>query len=226
MTDQQDDADTTPEPQAPQAPPPLSGFQMQPPAPPLGQALSPYAQPPGYPERKPKWPIVIGVLSIVFGSLGLLCTPINMLQMQVGETAQTSRMIFPEWYLRVTLVESLFGLVLAGVLLTAGILAVRRKPACRGFHLAYAVLTLVQLVIGGILYYRMVGEVDLSGLKQPVQSAARMGLRIGGAAMILGAIYPVFLLIWFSRTKIRDQVRQWAGQRPEENIYQYPQGNP
>jgi hypothetical protein len=142
---------------------------------------------------------VIGVISIILASLGLGSTLLTMVNPAQKELLER----LPSWFSTYTTFSSLVGAVIMVLLLAAGILLFNRRPTGRTLHVAYALVTVVLGFVGLVVIL----SVDVSGLPDVMQMGFRIGA-IGGWAF--GMIYPVFLLVWFFRRKIRDQVTGWA----------------
>jgi len=150
------------------------------------------------PEKKPAWPTVIGVISIVFAGWGLVCAPlfivINLLNPRIIDSA-------PEWYGTYVIIHAFFGILLAVIHLIGGITLLKRRPASMTLLLTYACLAVVSGLIACVITFITAGSMPAA-----FQAGRRVGAFVG---LLFGMAYPVFLLIWFSRTKIKQQVRQW-----------------
>ncbi len=153
----------------------------------------------GPPVRGSLWPKVIGIISIILASLGLVFTPLNLANPAQKEILER----LPSWFSTYSTFSTLAGAVIMVLLLAAGILLFNRRPAGRTLHVAYALVTVVLGLIG--LMVVLFG--DMSGLPDAMRILFRVGAIVGWA---FGMIYPVFLLVWFFRRKIRDQVAGWA----------------
>jgi len=87
-----------------------------------------------------------------------------------------------------------------GLLLLAGVGLLRRSPLAASLHRLWAWI-MVLMVSGAIVLWVIVGAIDFSSILEAVA-----GLVVF-VFLVLG--YPVFLLIWFSRRKVRRQVLAW-----------------
>lgn len=212
MTDeskQTDQSDATPTPQA--APPTVQGAVVS-------------ARPPE------AWPGVIGVMSIVFGVLGILqngCGAVMMLFVGSMESfvpqGQTSGMdvalesSLPYPGLLAVQYAAEFGLAI--LLLVGGIMLLSRRPGAARALITFAWLDLgVNTYTAVLQFYSMRAQMQAMQ-ENPSLSQAPMGMfaTITDAAssviLVIGwslvAIWPIFLLVWFHRRKIRDTVGSW-----------------
>lgn len=165
-----------------------------------------------FPEP-PVWPKVIGIISIVWGTIGLGCnacglaSPIltNMfsqqMEQQMGEPMPDVMKINS-----IQLGMIGVGLLMAVFLLFAGIMTVMRKPAGRMMHLVYAVVSVVMTLVGtGYGYVRMQDMAQwlaANGGSKWAQQANPAYQWIGlGVGVLLGLAWPVFCLVWFGLVK-------------------------
>ena len=176
-------------------------------------AFPPIQQPPlqpqyAPPEKKPAWPIAIGIISIVLGSLILICVPINMATGAHNPQAAKLQEQFPEWFQTYSIISSLISMGLGVLLLVGGILLIRRRAVARPLHLAYAVGTVLMGVVGLVVSFSVIlPSLDPADLP-PGMSVGIMKIIVVGTTFL--NVAPVFLLIWFLRGSIRDQVQSWA----------------
>lgn len=172
-------------------------------------------QPPDFidlPPDPPAWPKVIGIISIVFGSLGVMCTGcggamlfampalLKLSEEQFGPAPD----VFKPPVAQFAMIP--VGLILAIVLLVAGIMLIRRKPAARAMHLVYAIInTLLNLagVAVGIAHLQKLAA--WKAANEGDQWAAQINMPQQYATMAIsvaiGIGYPLFLLIWFGLVK-------------------------
>jgi len=178
---------------------------MEPPSP---QAQEPY----GPPEGKPVWPVVIGVISVVFGALGIICTPIGLVMNAHSPVGADMREYFPDSYTSFIRADTVVGLGVSVLLLAAGICLLKRRPVTRGLHTGYAIANICRAVLTAVLMMTMVlPAVRDAAARGEVEVALTVGIVVGAIGGLLGGMaYPVFLLIWFGRSKIARQVRQWG----------------
>lgn len=181
------------------------------------------------PRGRPAWPAVIGVLCIVFGGLGALYAVIGVVQSFMFRFMWAS--IPPEELpgaqeaMRgpATLGAVAWGLelLLAGLHIYGGILLLQRIPRARGAVLLFAWLDIGLNLLGGLVQYQltsaMMGSMpDAAQAPPPGFLSAFRAMAVAGGVLsaVITSIWPVFLLIWFSRRAVRDTVREWRGVAP------------
>ncbi len=184
-------------------PPPLAQMtppQMTPPSP---------TPPPQKAPSKSSWPTAIGVISIVWGSLGLICTPLSALVSKFNPQAKDMQAKFPDWYTTYSTAGLPVGIALAVLLLVAGICLLKRIHASRALLLTYAGVNIAWTVVGSIMVITVLFPSFLEG--DMPNKAAVIGGMVGGTigGMVAGMAWPIFLLVWFRRRKIRQQVQGW-----------------
>lgn len=169
-------------------------------------------RPPGEalePTKRPRWPTATGVISVVLAGLGLVCTPIGLAMKNLtsklapGTPTVNIEDYLPDWYGTYQTVAILVGIALSVVLLIAGISALRKRAAARTLHLAWAGISIVVSVIHNVI---LLAFIDLSSAPPEMRFAMVPGIIIG---IPVGLAYPVFLLIWFNRAKIKQQISAW-----------------
>jgi hypothetical protein len=157
-----------------------------------------WASGPGAPAAvsgRPTSVTVFGILSIVFGSLGLLCTPIALIGTFVSpqEMSLSSAPGYTPWLV----ICSLIGLAAAGWLLASGIGLLGLKRWGRRNAVAYGWFA----IIWGILNTIVTLVIMLSGGVASTPEA--VGGYIGGACGgILALIYPILLLVFMTRPHV------------------------
>lgn len=175
------------------------------------------------------WPTVIGVLGIIFGALGVLgagcgaIAPAFMGAFEVmapegeeGEQFRTqleSSMPYPALQVGTNLIE----LALSVVLIVGSVQLLRRKSKAASILRGYAVGDLISnvlVMLTGILVSRAQTEAMMS--TQTDEAAQAVGgfmqaFGVGGAIIgfVLTAIWPVFLLVWFGRQKVKESMARW-----------------
>jgi hypothetical protein len=173
------------------------------------------------PHSSPKWPKVIGIISIVWGVLGISCTgcggvmlfsmpmmlPPEMTQGGLPPTMQPSLGMLANYAI---------GMLMSIFLIAAGVATVRREPAGRTLHLVFAGISLITTAFGAYIGYRMQSQMAQWRADHPDSPFAQGG---GGGELIgliigiaLGLAYPIFLFIWFGliKTKASDMGKDSA----------------
>ena len=187
--------------------------------------LAPPTQPGSLPVPQPEgWPTVIGVIAIVLGALGAigglwgLVAPAVMGNVLAAAPAvqRTSLAIMRKWH-GWTLTAALLGMGLAILLFTVGIGLLRRQRWSRKAGLIWAglkmVLVVATSVMGSIIQREMFDFMSRQSTSAPAMSVRAQELMPAltlFAGLLWGWGLPVFLLIWFSRRKIKDGVAAWT----------------
>jgi len=162
--------------------------------------------PPDAPPSGPKWPTVVGILSLVVGFLsGSCCAPIGCIQNRLTVLGYWDMLgsVWPPWYFVVVAVS----MVLAGgaslCLLAGGALLISRRRIARRLHLVYAWVTLGLGVADALVVWVGLG---ISGIPDDLYGFMSLGAAV---ALIWALVYPVFVLFWFARATVRADVATW-----------------
>lgn len=192
--------------------------QVPPPLPPDASPPEPVAY--AYGVVPSKWPTAVGVISIIYAGLILLSTSINALgRVWPGGTTRDMMAAMPSWYVASQAATTVLQTALAVLLLVGGILLLRRRPASRGLHLAWAwgaaALTVLGFAIA--LWMMPVMERELQRAMPPGTGSVAAGAIATGAmwlgvigGFVIGLVYPIFVLAWFYRGRIRQEVALWT----------------
>ncbi len=176
------------------------------------------------PQRS-RWPTAIGVTGIVLASLGLvgaccgLISPFltdffmgmaadsgNMPQDQID--AMSASQPPAAWIIPASLV----GLALSTLLLVGSIGLARRRGGGIALCKAWAWINIPWTVIS--LVATAYFQLRVPAVAQPMGEGFKyFGLAIGACfGLTFGIGLPLFLLLWFSRAKIKDEVAGWAAE--------------
>ncbi|MCP4247239.1 MAG: hypothetical protein GY778_09340 [bacterium] len=162
---------------------------------------------------------MIGVISIVLGSGGILfgiwgaLAPLFMdtlIKLFPALTAQAEQSMRESaaWAVPTSVVAA----CLAALLLAAGVALVKQRPQAVGRCRLWAVLKILYGIAYTVLQYPMLRQMMQEQQDAGALPAAMTELLIWiTVATTLGwiVIYPVFLLIWFGRSKIALEVADW-----------------
>lgn len=194
--------------------------QIPPPPIPPSIPTMPYSGGDFVPESQPKaWPKVVGIVSIVWGSLSLLCNGcgfvanasqeamMNMIPKPTGPNAPVMGPM-PD-VMKAGIVEIAgtgLGFVLGIVLIVAGSMLVARRSASRGLHLAYAVVGALLTVAYTVFMVQKLGAMTAWAKQNPddfwAQQSQSGFAYIGlGFGVVIGLAYPLFCLVWFGIVK-------------------------
>ncbi len=191
------------------------------------QRFAPPLAPPAYPgpAERASWPGVVGVICIVFGGLGILggvwgiIAPLfnewlaSLMPPEQQATMEAAAKVNPY-----PVATSLFMLAIAALLLAGGIGLVRRRGGAIGLLRAWAAIKIVWVIVGTFVGLHMthalmeemqnqMGSGPAPGMEAIMTASLVFGVVVG---ILWGCALPVFVLIWFSRRKIRNEVASWA----------------
>ncbi len=195
------------------------------------------------------WPTVVGIIAIIFGSLGAvnngLCAPVGLVlsgsmgglfdklaesQPGAGMEEQAAMMDALQDYLPANLAVSITAAILSLILLIGGIGLVKRRAWCIRTIVIWALLKMIHAVpamaVGYLLnseMFRAMEEAAETSSGGPGQMPAGFDAMIKGfsmAGVLIGMLWawalPMFMLIWFARAKIRQEVTSWRSEINEQ----------
>lgn len=179
---------------------------------------------PDHPELfvdRPTWPMVIGIISISWAALGLLCGVGGIFFFSWMNSPSFTEMTAKQMgspmpdVLRASSLQLVLmgvGTAWAGVLLFAGITTLARKDTGRMLHLLYAAVAIVIAVAGLYLQAKQMSAVrtwaDANPDNKWAQQQTPVGQFIGVCfAMFFSLAYPVFLALWFGMGKGRQRMK-------------------
>lgn len=187
--------------------------------------LTPPTEPGRIPARSggPAWARVIGIISIVLGSLGALggawnaigaaLAPAFMGWMPQDDAAfQAMQAAMRKWMpWQVAVGVALF--LVAGVLLASGVGMVK----CRGWSVRAAWVWIVlkvlavtgSAVVTGLHQRDQMQAMAQAGTPMPTGMAGGMALASAILYWLWGMVYPAFLCVWLARPSIRKRTRDW-----------------
>lgn len=202
----------------------LPGMSQMPP--PLPPERSPYDQaPPTIPGElsfgppPPGWPKVVGIISIVWGSLGVICNGCGVasslsqdaMKNMLPPEAVAQNPQFSQPVSAAQIAVYVFGALLGALLIAAGILCVQRRPLTRPLHLVYGAVSTVVAIIGAFVSWGVMSQM-MNSMPPPAGSdpnaaaAQAAGMQMGMIGGLVGGLcfglaYPVFCLVWFGAVK-------------------------
>ncbi|MFN0133528.1 MAG: hypothetical protein ACKVW3_13500 [Phycisphaerales bacterium] len=164
------------------------------------------------PAEPPRWPRVVGIISIVWGSLGIACNGCGVLgaatQSMFTKGAEDEFGPMPDVMKAgpVAIAVMLLATIIAVLLIFSGSMLLGRRPISRPLHLTYAAISIISAVAGAAVgisnilaqtaWARQNPDNKWAQFSNPAIGAAMMGLGI-----LLGLAWPVFCLIWFGFIK-------------------------
>lgn len=169
-----------------------------------------------------KWPKGFGITSIVFGALGLICFgcgSINLILTPMLSNLSPQSPAGPSGaQLAMQAASTLLSFCLSIWLLIAGIGLVRFKPWSVRNHQLWALVKIVIVVLGTCLSYlfaeesvRQVND-QLSQQGQvtpPFTMSVEIMYIVLSVSLVWFLVYPVILLLFMSRNKIREEIQTW-----------------
>ncbi len=168
----------------------------------------------------PGWPKVVGIVSIIFGSLSFTCaglglaTPLIFGGMMQGAQNQMKGG-FPPIITNpnpLIYIAGAISIAWAVLLLVSGIITILRKPAGRTLHLVWCIGAIVLFVWGISIQLHAQKEIADWVTAHPSSDYAKMtqgasshiGLIVGlVVGSIWGLAWPTFCLIWFGVVKTK-----------------------
>ena len=171
-------------------------------------------------REPPKWPKVVGIISIVWGTLSMLCTGGGTAMSALsGRLIQSSGISGPLPPMLTSppvtvYISAALSLALSLFLIVAGAVTASRKPTGRTLHLVYAVVALLvavwatslQLGIQNDLAEWLRQHPDSDYTKMTQTGATAIGTAIGIAfGLVIGFTWPIFTLIWFGAVKTKPE---------------------
>lgn len=168
------------------------------------------------------WPTVLGILAIVFGGFGVLggawgvVAPFvagRITEMSPSMPAQLTQQLdaWSGW----TTAFSIMSLMAGGLLLFGGISLVRRRHRAAPALFVWSIIKIVLILANVGLQLAVQSQVMGQALSQlptlPGGGTIMMtSVIIGvGCGLIFQLAWPVFLLIWFRRRVIKEEVAIW-----------------
>ena len=186
------------------------------------------------PHKPIVWPKTLGIICIVFGALGIMHGCFGVISLFVTDwfttlvpQQQAEMMDSMEPFKPWLITSGIMTLVLAIVLLIAGIGIVGRKVWSRNTVLIWSGTKMAFVIANSILSY-MVQKANYEEMQEMMASDpnAVAAMSILGQIMmwvgmftivimiIWGWALPVFTIIWFSRKKARIEVTTWGEVSP------------
>ncbi len=177
------------------------------------------------PVEPPAWPKVVGIISIVLSSLGLVCGVCGigflafmrpLLKMAEAQMGPAPEVLIPGPLL---VALAAVGVVWSAVLLVAGIATLRRRPNGRMLHVVYSGVAIVLTVISSFVNWQHQSAILKWVSENPTDQWAKQQSPMGAYAgmafgVCIGLGYPIFLLVWFGAMGKRPE----AGSLPEEPL--------
>jgi hypothetical protein len=201
-------------------PTPQSGASMAPPPPPRSVIT----------ELPSRWPKAIGIINIIFGSIGFVFGLLGVLYMifmakilqmtmqsQPELLAQMEEIDFSIMMGAQALASGVVGILWSIVLFSSGVMLLRRSRNARFTTMLWAVIRI--FLAAAAVYLTLVNtprwtehlqELADQGNEMAASMTGRSNLVVGiSMALLFGLPYPLFILIWFMRSKIKAECVEW-----------------
>lgn len=168
----------------------------------------------------PAWPKVVGIISIVWGSIGVICNGLSLVgavagQALMGGMADSMEGGMPPAITDppVTgLIAAVLGVLLSVFLIMAGAMTLMRKIQGRMMHLIYAPAHIILMIWGVMLQLQSQSAIADWVAANPDADFSQQQNQMGGAGQAAGMvimfvviaiflIWPVFNLVWFGAIK-------------------------
>ncbi len=192
-------------------------------------AAAPASVPGMIPPVPSVWPTVIGTISIVLGAMGLLCYGCGAIGEMVGlllANVAPPEVLGPQpqgVFLVYWIASHCVALLLSLGLLVAGIGIAQRRAWSRPVSIGWAITKMVVTVGGTVLGFVFISDIaahvseSWSGGQQQTSQPPEAVVEVVMAIMIIAGfffalIWPVFLLIWLARRRVRAEIAQWRQQ--------------
>lgn len=193
------------------------------------QPVAPFVPPtqPGgirAPQGASSWPRIIGIIAIVLGALGILGGLYGMLAPWIVEAIASIMPRGTEGTLDAVvesanwlIVTSIITTGVAALLLVGGVGLVKRRQWGVGTCRAWAVLKMLLVLLNtGVGYFLQ--QASLAALSEQTPGGAQMPQELVTAMVVVGLIFgiawgwafPVFILIWLARGKIKAETSAWS----------------
>ena len=203
-----------------------TGPQIPPPTP-----ITPPTDAGAIPPRKTTWPMVLGIIAIILGSLATLrgCMGIGSsaifgLFASAMPEEQAEMMEATKAFAPLIMISSGLTMAIAIILLIGGIGLTKRNPRSPKTCKIWAGLKMVLVVYGSIVTF-LSTQAQMEAMQRMLEEDPNTAGMIPGFfgtlmaivgpvilvfAIVWGWALPVFMLIWFSRRKIKDEIAQWG----------------
>ncbi len=189
--------------------------------------FTPPTQAPPPPVRASVWPTVVGIIGIIYASLGLFGTfcGLAFLFILLSYADWLESFGIPEQELQEmqasmspvswTVLASVVGLALVILLFVGAVRLLRRQASGARLCALWSWMIIPWSIIATAitLVFHFNAPVPSSGQGEQIGTAI---LTVIGA--VVGLVFPVFMVIWFSRATIKSQVAQWRRRSDESAL--------
>lgn len=142
--------------------------------------------------RRPIWPTVLGIISIIMAVLALAATSLFL----YNSIERLEWYCGSEWSVQYKPVAHAIAMALDALLVVAAIVLIRRRSISLHLNLIYGI---------GMLIYVLGGTLATTWMAVDEQPSASVLI----ITALVGSAYPFFVTAWFLREPIRRQVASW-----------------
>ena len=187
-----------------------------------GPMMTPPMKQGAIPAQPSVWPTAIGVIGIIFASFAILggcwggISPwiMEAFTQALPEAQQDTMSAMAQWKLWI-IVSSVIGVAFGVLLLIGSLRLLSRRQSSRGLIMIWAVLKIFVYAVGSSILSFVMTQAALSQDDPNTAQLPKGFLEWMGP---IGAVFnflwysalPVFMLIWFSRPKIKAEMQHWA----------------
>jgi hypothetical protein len=147
-----------------------------------------------HPDMRPTSVTVLGILNIVFGGLGILCTPVGLVAIFIVPNAMNTTAVSKTWLL----ISSIVGIFCSFLLLIVGIGLLKLKRWARIWTLGYGWFAIAWGIVGIVVNIALAASGELGNTPEMIGGA--IGGFCGG---IIGLAYPILLIIFMSKPNVK-----------------------
>ncbi len=171
----------------------------------------------GYASGAPStWPTVIGVIGIVFGAGAVLLTlgGFGFALLMRNAPGMPPNPQFEDRWLPWTLASMFVTCAVAILLLVAGVGITKRRAWAPRLAKVWAILKMV-IVLGSMIIGFQTQQETMEALQQSAGPSPMPNLEGLVAFSMCGGVLwgwalPVFMLIWFSRSSVKEEISRWS----------------
>jgi hypothetical protein len=172
------------------------------------------------PAQPSIWPVVLSVIGLSFSAFGALggcitaSTPwlLDAISKMMPAEDRGDLAVVEQWQWWIV-ADALVWLLLSIAMIVACLKLIKRRPSSRAWIMCWAWLKIAYSIGDSVLSYAMAAWAVEHSEDMADAPAGFLGIvGIGGAALNFAfyAALPVFMLIWFSRRKIKNEMAGWA----------------
>lgn len=189
--------------------------------------VPPVLPPPHFdePAKPSTWPMALGVIAIIFGSLAALGGILGLFSpLMLGAMGQAmptppqggDPFAFMKDWTGWIIAASILTTTIAGLLLAGGIGLVKRRRWAPRVVIAWAIVKIIFVAANSGMNYFFQQEQfrEMIESDSPPVGMEKFMMAIGIVGLVLGVLWgwalPAFMLCWFGRKSVRSEIAQWS----------------